>query len=215
GDALDVTFDEPDAASPAVTSISATRPPDPGKWAIVIVNAQFDDASVQPFLEATNASAALEQALTTRYAVSRDHVIVLSDPSRVRLRQGLPDAVAKAEKASQLLVVIAGRALADSKSPPLLQPKDFARDQAANSGVPLDAVLSEVEKSSATQKLVILDLVSEASGSAAGPSSAAAMVDSIRGTRSHPLLKTTPVFATDQAAAQATTAAGLVNALAS
>src|SRR5207248_2168214 len=176
----------------------------------LIVSASFDDASIRPFPEATSAAAALERSLVTRYAVSRDQIVVLTDPSRVRLRQGLPEALAKADKANQLLVVIAGRALADGKSPPLLLPKDFARDQATSTGVPLDTILTEVERSTAAQKMVVLDLVPEASGtqSAVGPASAAAMVDSIRGTRSHPLLKTTPVFATDQANSPA---AGLVN----
>src|SRR5207244_4486919 len=84
---------------------------------------------------------------------------------------------------------------------------------AASTAVPLEAILTEVEKSSASQKIVVLDLLPEASGlqSAVGGLSAAAMVDSIRGTRSHPLLKTTPVFAADGTSSPA---AGLLSALA-
>ena len=51
----------------------------------------------------------------------------------------------------------------------------------------------------ASQKIVILDLAPLAAGaSSAALSSAAAMVDAVRGTRSHPLLKTTSVLASDE-----------------
>ena len=126
GDTLGVTFDDASSVSPAVTSITAQRPPDPKKWAVLIAGAVFDDSTVPAFPAAAAEAARLQQVLAARYAVPAEQVVVLSDPSRVRLEQGLPDALAKAGKGSQLLVVIACRVAADGKSPPRrLFPRTF------------------------------------------------------------------------------------------
>lgn len=215
GDTLGVTFDDASSVSPALTTITAQRPPDPRKWAVLIFCATFDDSTVPAFPAATTESARLQQTLSARYAVPPGQVIVLSDPSRVRLEQGLPDALAKVSKENQLLVVIAGRAAADGKSPPLLVPKDFSRLRAADTGVPLASLLNEVEKCPAGQKIAFLDLAPIVLMADAAAGSAAAQVDAIRGTRSRPLLKTTAVFATSVTGNHESTApAGLVAALA-
>jgi eukaryotic-like serine/threonine-protein kinase len=217
GDTFDVTFDEPDAASPAVKSITALRPADPSKWAVMVVGATFDDSTVPGFAAATAGAASLQQVLTSKYAVPAEQVIVVADASRVRLEQALADAMNKAAAAGQLLVVIAGRTLVEGKSPPLFAPKDFARARSAATGIPLTTLLTEVEKCSSGQKLVFLDLAPIAAGeqSAGGPPSTATQLDSIRGTRSRPLLRTTTVFATDRAAAvDASATAGLISELA-
>jgi serine/threonine-protein kinase len=210
GDTFEVAFNEPDAASPAVTAIVAERPGDPKKWALLIVSASFDDATVPAFPAAATEVAKLQQALTARYAVPLQQVIVITDPSRVRLEQGLPEALGKVGKAGQLLIVLAGRVAADGKSPPLFAPKDFSLARSAATGVSLVSILSEIEKCPAEQKTVFLEIATVA-GSGPAP---AAQVDAIRGTRSKPLLKTTSVFAADKAAASDPPTAELIGALA-
>jgi eukaryotic-like serine/threonine-protein kinase len=217
GDTFEVQFDDPAAISPAVTRIAAQRPPDRRKWVVMIVGASFDDATVAP-LASADAVAKLDQSLTERYAVAPDQIVTLSDPSRIRLEQGLPEALGKASQAGQLLVVIAGRGMVSSKPQPLIAPKDFDRSRADLTGVPLALILAEIDKCAAAEKIVVLDLapIAAVAQSAAAPPSAAAMVDSVRGTRSRPLLKTTSVIAADApgSPAEATASPRLVSATA-
>ncbi|HZN34971.1 MAG TPA: protein kinase [Pirellulaceae bacterium] len=211
GDTFHVTFDEPEAVSPAVTSIAAQRPRDASKWVVAIAGAAYDDSSVPAMPTAAAAVARLQAALAARYAVPPEQVLVLSDPSRVRLEQGLSESLAKTASAGQLWVVVAGRVLSDGKNPPLVAPRDFARARADATGVPLTTILSAVEGIAVKDKLVLLELHSV--GGLSGQKSAAALVDSVRGTRSKPLLRTTPVLALDSVPATDAPAA-LVEALA-
>lgn len=199
GDKVQATFDSPDAQSPQVTSLAAERRADSGKWAILVVSATFDDATLAPFPAAAEQTSRLRAALTSRYAVSPDQIIVLEDSSRVRLEQAFPEAVAKAASADQLLVVFAGRAAVDKSGAPLVAPKDFAAARPDDTGVALAPLLSAVEASPVREKIVLLDL--QAAAPAGGAASTAAdMFRTIQGTRSKPLLKTTNVFATTYAA---------------
>src|SRR5262249_61450151 len=100
-----------------------------------VVSASFDDSTVPGFAAATAETTKLQQALTSRYAVPADHVITVTDASRVRLEQAFADAMSKASSAGQVFDVLAARMLADSKSPPLFAPKDFARSRASDTAV--------------------------------------------------------------------------------
>src|SRR5262249_29862614 len=117
GDQFEVQYDDPDAASPAVVSITATRPAGKAKWAGLVGCAEFDDASIPSLSAATAAMTGFQETLKQRYAVPVEQTIVLANPSRIRLEHGLSDAVSKASQASQLLVVVAGRAFANAKGP--------------------------------------------------------------------------------------------------
>jgi serine/threonine-protein kinase len=195
GDTVRATFDSPDAESPQVTSLSAQRPPDPTKWAILVVGAAFDDKSVAAFPAAAAEAYRLRQTLTTRYAVSPDQIIMLDNPSRVRLEQAFPEAVTRANSAEQLLVVFAGWSAVAKTGAPLVAPKDFAAARPDETGVALAPLLSAVEASPVVEKIVLLDLQSVTPPAGGTPPTAAVLFRSIQGTRSKPLLKTTHVFA--------------------
>jgi hypothetical protein len=196
GDTVQVQYDDPEAASPAVVSVAAERPADKSKWAVLIESSEFDDASMGRLDSASAAINRAKEVLQQRYGVPVEQILVLSNPSRIRLEQGLTDAMAKTSQAGQLLVVVVGRAVVATKGP-LIAPKDFDAARADVTGVPLAFVLSEVDKNPTAEKFVVLDLATQGSGNAKG-TSAAALVDSIRGTRSKPLLKTTPILAMDE-----------------
>ncbi len=212
GDRVEISFDSPDAESPEAKQIAATRPPDPTKWAIVVAAENFDDTSVEAFPAAADATGILARALTERYAVPADQLIVLDNPSRVRLEQGLADAVGRSGQARQLLVLLAGRVAVGNDGLPRVAPKDFAAARADDSGVPLAPLLTLVENSPAKEKIVLLDL----QGTGIAPQSAAALFELVRGTRNKPLLKTTNVTAVASPPVTAASApAALTAALAS
>jgi len=202
GDLVQITFDSPDAESPEAKQIVATRTADATKWAIVVAAASFDDASVAAFPAAAAEAGRLRKMLTERYAVPADHVIVLDNPSRVRLEQGLADAIGQAGAAPQLWVLLAGRVAVGGDGLPRVVPKDFAAARADESGVPLAPLLTAVENSPAKQKIVLLDL----QGAGSASQSAGDLFSLVRGTRSKPLLRTTNVIATSGAPQTSATA---------
>jgi hypothetical protein len=216
GDTFEAQFDDFDAVSPSVVSIAAQRPADRTKWAVVIASGSFEDSSVPVLPTVATTAASLEKTLTARYAIPAEQVIALTDPSRVRMQQGLADAIAKIGSASQLLVVIAGRVVPTLKTP-LVVPKDFDHTRPDVTGVPLAALLTEIDKCPANDKIVVLDLAAAPLGpqSSDGPT-IAALVDSVRGTRSRPLLKSTAIIAADESGTrkEAALAAALSGALA-
>jgi hypothetical protein len=212
GDQFEAQYDDPEAGSPAVISLAATRPSDPTKWIVILLCSEFDDASIPALSVATSATATLQRALEQRYAVPAEQTIVIANPSRIRLEQGLGDAVGKASQAGQCLVVVAARVFSGPKGP-LIAPKDFDKSRADVTGVPLATVLSLVDQNPTANKYVVLDLAPLANGNSAAVSMGT-IVDSIRGTRSRPLLKTTPILAADDATSgDAPAAMRLVTAL--
>src|SRR6185369_4586842 len=104
---------------------------------------------------ATSSVAHAQQALQQRYAVPTEQMILLTNPSRIRLEQGLSEAIAKSNQAGQLLVVVVARAFVSAKGP-LVAPKDFDRTRAEVTGVPLAFVLAEVDKNPTPDKFVVL-----------------------------------------------------------
>jgi serine/threonine-protein kinase len=211
GDRVEIAFDSPDAESPEAKRIVATRPPDPTKWAVVIAAASFDDSSVAAFPAAAAQADRLRKTLIDRYAVPPGQVIVLDSPSRVRLEQGLADAVGQSGQAEQLVVLLAGRVAVGSDGLPRVVPKDFAAARADDSGVALAPLLTQVENSPAKQKIVLLDL----QGAGSASQSAASWFELVRGTRNKPLLKTTNVIAASGPPVTAASApAALTSALA-
>jgi serine/threonine protein kinase/tetratricopeptide (TPR) repeat protein len=216
-DSVEVSFDSPDAESPEVSTIVATRPANPSKWAILVTGALFDDSTVPQFPKAAAETSALKTMLVSRYAVPEGQIIALEDPSRVRLEQGFIDAVSKASKAGQLLVLLAVRVAIDKDGAPVIAPRDYAAARGASTGVPLAALVAEVEKSPVKEKIVLVDASPVAPITGDPPT--AALFEKIQGTRSRPLLKTTHLFAATTApvagpGAEARLAAALATAVA-
>jgi serine/threonine protein kinase len=207
GDHVQIAFDSPDAESPEAEEIVAQRPADSSKWAVVVTLASFDDSSIASFAAAATEAARLRKSLAARYAVPDDQIIALDNPSRVRLEQGLADAIGRAGKAEQLLIVLAGRVALGSDRLPRVVPKDFAIARPDDSGVALAPLLLLVENSPASEKIVLLDL--QPAGQLT--QSAGELFQLVRGTKSKPLLKTTNVLAaTGEAAASVGAPANLV-----
>ncbi|MBI1900401.1 MAG: protein kinase [Planctomycetia bacterium] len=157
GDQVVVTHDSPDQKNLDALSIEASRPSDPTRFALLIAIETYDDKNVTPLPTARADAKQLQDALVRRYAVEPDHAVVLVDPSRIRLEQDLPDFLAKAAEASQLLVYFHGHAFVDDEQRVYLAPRDFALNRMDSSGLPLKSLVDQLEASSAREKVLLLD----------------------------------------------------------
>jgi hypothetical protein len=174
GDQADITHDSPGVNTPEVLTLSAVRPADPGRWAVLVAIQDYEDASLTK-LETPVADATLvRDALVERYRVPANQALLLADVSRVRLEQGVVGLLNRPKVEDRVVVYVAAHAYRDDQDPVFLAPKNFQLSRVSDSGVPLQWLVDEFEKCPAKDKLLLLDCTHSGSGAdlAAEPSAA-------------------------------------------
>lgn len=200
GDQLRLVHNSPDGANIQLTEIAATRPMNRDKWAIVILQENYDDTAIAPLAYLSNDRQMIQKALADRYAIPQDQVLLLANESRIRLARAIPEALQKAAGAKELLVYFAGHAAADDAGQFFLAPQDFDHERVAGSGVPLKWFIEQMEASPVKDKVLLFNAGHASEGTVKlSPASAAEMIETIRGTRTRPGLKTTTVIAAGSA----------------
>ncbi len=110
GDLVEVAHDSPGAASPEALSVTARRPADQTRWAILIGVQNYEDQSLAR-LDHTDADAKLlHDTLVDWYKVPADQAVLFSDDSLVRLEQGIPPVLGRITAEDKLVVYFAGHA---------------------------------------------------------------------------------------------------------
>jgi eukaryotic-like serine/threonine-protein kinase len=173
GDAVDIARAKSSAESKPI-SIAARRAADPARFAIIIVNQNYEDTQLSPLKYPLADAQLLQNALTKRYRVPADQAVVLADESLVRLRQTLPSLLEKLTPESKLLVCLLGHAYLDDKGAVLYAPKSFDLKQMAATGLPLQWVIDQLESCAAKEKLLLVDCTHSGKGADLGKEPAAA-----------------------------------------
>lgn len=164
GDLVDIAHDTPDARSPEAKTISAQRPPQPNRWAILIANQDYEDVTLSPLKYPVADAKLLEEVLVHRYGVPVDQVLLLADESQVRLEQGIPALLARTKAESSLIVYYAGHGYVDEENKVYLAPKNFAFKRMSTTGLTLGWLVDLLEQCPAHEKLLLLDCSHEAGG---------------------------------------------------
>ncbi|HWC90453.1 MAG TPA: hypothetical protein VG433_12385, partial [Pirellulales bacterium] len=163
-DKIAVTHDAPDSKGAEVSSIEATRAFNPRHWALVVGISAYEDAAVtRPSFAAADAQL-VAQTLTSRYQTETDHMLVLTDVSRIRLEQSLPAFLDKLPADAELLVFFDAQAYADTQGKIYIAPIDFTLARIDATGVPLAWLIGALEKCPAGDKLLLLDLAHAGKG---------------------------------------------------
>ncbi len=157
GDRVDIRHDSPGVKSPEALSVSATRPADAKRWALLIGVQQYDDRTMARLEHPVADAEFLRETLVKRYKVPANQVLLLTDPSQVRLEQTVASWLEKISPDASVLLYYAGHAFADDKGSVYLAPRNFHRDRAASSGVALQWLVDTFEACRAKQKLLLLD----------------------------------------------------------
>jgi serine/threonine-protein kinase len=169
GDVVDITHDTPGAKNPEAIVIAASRPTDAGRWAILVAVQNCEDASLSKLAHPDDDAKLLRESLVQRYRVPADQAVLFTDPSQVRLQQGLPEVLTRVKAEDEVLVYYAGHACRDKDGTVYLAPANFNHEQMATSGVTLRWLVDQLEKCPTKQKLLLLDAIGDAEdgGSAA------------------------------------------------
>lgn len=158
GDVVEVSHEMPDARRPEAVSVSARRPADRSRWALLIGNENFEDRSITQPKQALEDVKLLRGAVVARYKVSADQAFALTDESLVRLEQSIPDFLGRLNASDELLVYVAGRAYKNDKGKVFIAPRAFDLKRMDVTGLPLQWLIDRLEQCKAKRKLLLLDL---------------------------------------------------------
>jgi serine/threonine-protein kinase len=156
-DQVEVLHESPDRQSITALRISATRPFNPTRFALLIALDSYDDQQLPPLPAVGHDARAVHRALVARYQVPEQNATLLVNESRVRLRQEIADFLAKASMAQQLLVYVTGHAFVDDSDTVHLAPRDYDSAAPAATGLPLAWLIQEIDACAAREKLIFLD----------------------------------------------------------
>ncbi|HZZ73389.1 MAG TPA: serine/threonine-protein kinase [Pirellulales bacterium] len=198
GDRVTIAHDTADKKSVTAVSITATRPVDLTKGLLIVANQNYDDTALGQFPLVKADADLLQGMLIKRYGLSPDRAAVLTDETRIRLEQAVPQALERLRSSRQLIVYYTGAAFVDEvdeKHTVYLAPRECSLSRLATTGIPLKWLIDTLEAAPVAKKILYLDVCRGQLGGAAKQPSTAEMVASILGTRKNPGLKTVTVIA--------------------
>jgi eukaryotic-like serine/threonine-protein kinase len=180
-------------------SIAAERPTDPARWALVIGVQNYDDTKLSKLDYPLADAAMLGETMAKRYRVPADQLLVINDPSAVRMEREVPEFLKRIPAEARLMVYYVGHACKDSKGQVYLAPKDFHSDKPEANGRPLQWLVDLMEDCPAKEKLLLLDGSHLGSGAeqASEPSSAE-MIAALKRQPNRALLRTVTAVASCQ-----------------
>lgn len=157
GDLVDVDYEVAAGGQLSAAKISARPISDPRAWAIVIGQAQYDDAAWPALPSAADSANAVAAALADRYRVPPEQLVRIANGSRLQIEQSLATLLPKATADSQLICYYIGHGIVEPAAGPLLLPKEFDSKRASNTGLDLRAFIKSLEQSPAREKILLLD----------------------------------------------------------
>jgi hypothetical protein len=182
GDTVEITHHSLDRQDLQPTEIAAVRPADPTRWAILVGIQGYADTSLTRLAHPVGDATLLRDTLVKRYWVPDTQVLLLTDESRVGLRDKISQRLGKIGADGMLLVYLAGHAYEDAQGQAYLAPKDFQLARMSTTGLALQWLLDELEKCPAGQKLLLLDCSHAGTGEdLKGQPSTAEMLRTLKG----------------------------------
>jgi len=157
GDVVDVRHDAPGVETPMALSVSARRPEDRNRFAVLISAEQYEDVTLRPLPTAAEDVQLLAEVLKSRYRVPEEQVLELVDAPRVRLQQKIPVFLRQLKPESMLVVYVGGHAYQDDDGTVYLAPTTFEFSRMDLTGLPLRWLVEQLESCPAGRKLLLLD----------------------------------------------------------
>jgi hypothetical protein len=157
GDEATISYESLDIANAEALAVQATRGTVAERWALVIGDQSFDDPAVSPLMFAVADARLVAHTLTSRFQIPADQLLLLTDEPRARWEESIPAFLGRVSNSAELLVYYAGHAYADKQGKIWLAPKDFLLAKPDSTGMALAALVDQIEKAPARQKLLLLD----------------------------------------------------------
>ncbi|NMC20101.1 MAG: hypothetical protein GYA33_06730 [Thermogutta sp.] len=181
GDRVDITHDTPDGSSIRALKIEAVRPENPARWAVIVCAGEYDDRRLPASSAVSSTAETLEKTLRNRYAVPRNQLLSLTNPSRIRLEQAVGSFLKNIPSDGEVVVYYAGTAVRDSQGQVFLAAKNTDLNDPAATGIGMQWLADTLEGSPAARKLLLLDVSPAAPDRASNIVSAAEALESVKG----------------------------------
>ena len=183
-DQLSVFHDSPDQSVPVLDRITATRPADSRKWAILITNQIFEDENIPALEHAHENAARLRSSLINRYAIPEEQAIWFEDVERSRLQSEFPGLLSKIPQDAELYVYLSIRAYYDSIDENVfLASRDGVREDIKDSGLRLDWLLEQLDDCATSHKVLFVDCTHADTISESDQIAPDAMIEVLRASR--------------------------------
>jgi uncharacterized caspase-like protein len=164
GDRVTVRYDAADLSNPVALEVTATRPIERRRWAIVIGVQDYDDPALTGVSHLRRDAQLVRDALVNRYGVAPDEMLLLENPIRASIQQKVTEFLRRIPADGRLIVYFGGHAYMDARGRPYLAARDFELLRTEQSGLPLSWLVEQVEGSDAGEKLILLDTCHTGSG---------------------------------------------------
>ncbi len=155
-DNVDITFDATNPQRPLATAIFATRPPQADRWMIIIAEEKYDDF-LTPLPYAIDNANLIRQAVTTRYAVAENRLLLLVDQDSASIKRQITDLLSNVRAQTQVVVYICTHAYVGDDERVYLAARDFNWDRMPETGLPLDWLAGQLEAVASKDKILLLD----------------------------------------------------------
>lgn len=180
GDNVQLVHESPDDDVPTVLSISAMRPTNRNKWAILIANQDFDSSSVTPLKTSLADVESIRNQMIGRFGVPENQLSVYENEGRARLESEIPNLLRRVGSDDLLYVYVATRGFNDKNRNAYLATREFSIDEMENTGVGLDWLIDQMDSISTKQKLLMLDCCPTGASDQQGSVSAAEMIEIVK-----------------------------------
>jgi len=166
-----------------VDQISATRPVDRTKWAVLIGNETFEDAGIAPLTGATANINRIRDAMVNRYAVPSNQILVCNDFKQVRISQEVGDWIKKIPAKAEFYVYVSTRAYGVPDQNVYFAAQDSKYAKIDQSPLTLNWLIDLLDDCATKQKLLLLDCTPADSSNDPLQVSASEMIDIARSTK--------------------------------
>lgn len=163
-DSVTVSYSEEPDGSFIAAAIDAHRGTRHDRWALIIGCQAYDDRNVSRLPNAVADAQLVYESLVNRYAMDDQWTLRLLDRSRNDLQQQVEQFLGEIGRQAQLIVYVAAHAYVGDDGIVYLALTDFRLDDMPATGLPLDWLVTQLERCATEDKLLLLDIVHEGNG---------------------------------------------------
>ncbi len=158
-DSVTVSYSEQPDGGLVAAAVDAHRGTLHDRWGLIIGCQAYSDRAV-PRLPNANADAQLVyESLTNRYGMDSDWTLRLFDRTRNDVQREVEQFLGGVGQQAQVVVYIAAHAFVSEEGIVYLAFTDFRLDDMEATGLPLDWLVTQLERCPSPEKLLLLDIV--------------------------------------------------------
>jgi hypothetical protein len=163
-DSVTVSYSEEPDGGFIAAAVDAHRGTRHDRWGLIIGCQAYDDRGISRLPNANADAQLVYESLINRYAMDDTWTLRLLDRNRHDVQQQVDEYLGEIGRQAQVVVYIAGHAYVGEDDNVYLAFTDFRLDDMAATGLPLDWLVTQLERCASEDKLLLLDIVHDGRG---------------------------------------------------